>query len=224
MSRLPRSGGRGVSSARALVGGVSARCGGGGRISSPKRSRPRSMVAWLAGTRLRVFSHDACSFVPVPRGVTFCFTPPCLFYALASSSFSLQSYATHILNHSPFFLVSCIFVSRLPVIIDVCRPVAFFHAFTSHPNDLASDGDMIHSFKCCFARTAGRSTPRANVPVPSASAIRTASPAGWRSRTAAEDGASCARIDFASGRCTRRARRNGCPRTRYFWDWDGVPW
>ena len=73
MPRLPRSGGRGVSSANALVGAVSARCGGRGRISpSPKRSRPPWLLACLALLALTsgFLGHDACSFVPVPRGVT----------------------------------------------------------------------------------------------------------------------------------------------------------
>ena len=68
----------------------------------------------LAGTLISGFlSHDACCFVPVPRGVTLalrldrrlaCFMP----------RFSQQSCARYMLTHSHFSLVSCIVVSRLP--------------------------------------------------------------------------------------------------------------
>lgn len=63
MPRMPRSGGRGVSSANALVGAVSARCGGGGRISEPPNVH--DLVACLLGSLLALTSgflgHDACA-------------------------------------------------------------------------------------------------------------------------------------------------------------------
>ena len=70
----------------------------------------------LAGTLTSGFlSHDACCFVPVPRGVTLASALRldrrlACFYA----RFSQQSCARYMLTHSHFSLVSCIVVSRLP--------------------------------------------------------------------------------------------------------------
>lgn len=55
MPRLPRSGGRGVSFANDLVGVVSARWGGGGRIPpGPLLHDLHGCALAFAGTRLRV--------------------------------------------------------------------------------------------------------------------------------------------------------------------------
>ena len=62
MPRLPRSGGRGVSFANDLVGVVSARWGGGGRIPpGPLLHDLHGCAGLLLALASGFLSHDACS-------------------------------------------------------------------------------------------------------------------------------------------------------------------